>query len=360
MRHPKRLAVLLGVLGLSAGAAAVRLATLSPEDNLFADSQLRLVSATLNGHQEQEAQGTPFTTVRRPGSVDIEKEYNLDGLTIPQDQIHTLLPRDAIPALTDPHRQAASEADWLADEARIIVVKVGDDVLGVPLGILDWHEIVNTTVGGEPVAATYCPLCDSATVFSRKVTIPAKSPDEKPETIVLEFGVSGALYNSNVLMYDRRDKALWSQLGMDALSGPLAGTELRMLPVRIISLAAFKAEFPQASIVSNQTGHTRGYGRSPYKAYFENENLLVPVKAHGKDLERKTLGMGVAVGDQAWFVPESVCKDGYTLETPAGKVHLVATDAGVGVQEMPEGIRIAQTFYYSWSAFYPNTVVVTP
>lgn len=352
MRHPKRLAILLGVLALSAGGAAVRFATLAPDDKLLLGNQFRLVSTRAQAKERQ------FTTVRRPGSVDIQKEYNLKGLTIPQDQIHTLLPRDAIPALTDPHRQAATEADWLTDDARIIVVKVGDEVLGVPLGILDWHEIVNTTVGGEPIAATYCPLCDSATVFSRKLTLPAKNPDEGPETIVLEFGVSGALYNSNVLMYDKRDKALWSQLSMDALSGPLVGTELRMLPVRLIDLATFKAEYPGAQVVSNQTGHTRSYGKSPYEAYFAGDRLLVPVKSYGDQLERKTLGMGVAVGDKAWFVPEEVCKNGYTLETPAGKVELVANEAGVSVREMPEGVRVAQTFYYSWSAFYPHTTVI--
>lgn len=306
---------------------------------------------------ERPAQSGEFQQVRRPGSVDIDAEYNLSNLDIPKDEIHTLLPRDAIPALTDPKRQVSSDAKWLPSDARIIVVRVNDEVLGVPLAVLDWHEIVNTTVGGEPIAATYCPLCDSATVFNRRVDVPAEGGAE-PGSVVLEFGVSGALYNSNVLMYDRRDKGLWSQLGMHAVSGPLTGTALDMLPVEIISFAKFKTAHPKAQVVSNETGHQRSYGQSPYESYFARDGLMVPVKGVGDVLPRKSLGVGVATDDHAWFVPEDLCRDGYTLETPAGDIRLTAGDAGVQVVSAPEGVRTAQTFYYSWSAFYPNATVV--
>lgn len=303
----------------------------------------------------QPADGGAFRQVRRPGSVDIEKEYNLTGLTIPRDQIHTLLPRDAIPALTDPKTEPAAQAGWLPDDARVIAVAVGTDVLGVPLRVLDWHEVVNVTVGGVPVAATYCPLCDSATVFSRKVGAGSAAT-------VLEFGVSGALYNSNVLMYDRKDKGLWSQLGMRAVSGPLAGTALDMLPVELVSFAAFKKSHPNARIVSRETGHARDYSRSPYETYFKDESLMVPVVGVGDVLPRKTLGVGIAVGEGesalAWFVPVAAIGDGRTVETPAGKVLLTSSAAGVNVAVAPPGVRTAQTFYYAWSAFYPKTKVI--
>lgn len=306
---------------------------------------------------ERPSQPEGFQQVRRQGSVDLEAEYDLSNLNIPKDEIHTLLPRDAIPALTDPKRQDSANAKWLPSDARIIVVRVNDEVLGVPLPVLDWHEIVNTTVGGEPIAATYCPLCDSATVFNRRVDLPVEG-DSEPETVVLEFGVSGALYNSNVLMYDRRDKGLWSQLGMRAVSGPLAGTALDMLPVEIVSFSQFKKDHPDARVVSNETGHQRNYGQSPYESYFARDGLMVPVKGVGDALPRKTLGVGVAIDDHAWFVPEDLYRDGYTLTTPAGDVKLTAGDAGVRVASAPDGVRTAQTFYYSWSAFYPHTTIV--
>lgn len=299
-----------------------------------------------------------FRQVNRRGSVDIDKEYNLAGLSIPKDQIHTLLPRDAIPALTDPKTEPADKASWLPDDARVIEVVVGEDVLGVPLRVLDWHEVVNTTVGGQAIAATYCPLCDSATVFSRKVNAAGGADD------VLEFGVSGALYNSNVLMYDRKDKGLWSQLGMRAVSGPLAGTSLDMLPVQVISFAAFKQAHPGARIVSKETGHDRDYSRSPYETYFKDEGLMVPVAHVGDALPRKTLGVGIAVGDAqaawAWFVPVDAIGDARTIDTPVGKLLLTRSEAGVSVVQAPPGARTAQTFYYSWSAFYPQTKVVRP
>lgn len=320
-----------------------------------------------SGAAKPQAQPDGFQRVQRPGSVDIDKEYNLAGLSIPKDQIHTLLPRDAIPALTDPKTEPASKADWLPDDARVIEVVVGNDVLGVPLRVLDWHEIVNTTVGGEPIAATYCPLCDSATVFSRRVTptaAPGGGSASRPSPVVLEFGVSGALYNSNVLMYDRKDKGLWSQLGMHALSGPLAGTALDMLPVEVVSFAEFRKAHPAARIVSKETGHPRDYSRSPYESYFKDEGLMVPVAGVGEALPRKTLGVGIAVGEgdasEAWFVPLEAIGQGREIETPAGKVTLARSDAGVAVGQAPKGVRTAQTFYYSWSAFYPRTTVIMP
>lgn len=343
MKRTTRL-VVAGSIGVTAIASALA----------FHTAGYRLPSLEALGLQPESDEG--FRQVNRPGSVDLAQEYDLSGLTIPRDEIHTLLPRDAIPALTDPKRQPAGEASWLKSNSRIIVVEVGDEVLGVPLGILDWHEVVNTTVGGEPIAATYCPLCDSATVFNRRVNLPGEGGAE-PESVVLEFGVSGALYNSNVLMYDRRDKGLWSQLGMHAVSGPLAGTAVEMLPVRIVSFADFKRSYPEGEIVSNETGHQRDYGNSPYESYFARDNLLVPVRGVGGALPRKTLGVGVAIGDDAWFVPESLCGNGYTLTTPAGEVRMSAGEAGVRVESAPEGVRTAQTFYYSWSAFYPNTKV---
>lgn len=295
-----------------------------------------------------------FALVQRSGAVDLHAEYDLAGLTIPEGQIHTLLPRDAIPALTDPTREAAADADWIPPDGRVIVVRIGKETVGVPIAVVNWHEIVNMEVGGAPVAVTYCPLCDSAAVFSRRVG------DEGP---VLEFGVSGALYNSNVLMYDRAEKGLWSQLGMHAVSGPRAGTALEVLPVEVVGFTAFKVRFPGAQIVSKETGHDRDYSASPYEAYFQGEELMVPVAAIGDALPPKTLGIGIAMGEgasaRAWFVPVSAIGDaGIRVETPAGEVEVIRTDGGVAVASAPEGVRSAQTFYYSWSAFYPDTQIV--
>ncbi len=301
-----------------------------------------------------------FTRTRRAGSVDIAAEYDLNNLEIPEEEIHTLLPRDAIPALTDPKLEDAADADWLAPGARVIAIEVGGEAVAAPLQILTYHEIVNLSVGGEPVAATYCPLCDSATLFSRRTPTGETGDDGQPETVILEFGVSGALYNSNVLMYDRTHKGLWSQLAMRAVSGPMAGTELEHLPVRVVSWKAFKSEFPDARVVSRETGHERPYEGPAYAAYFATDDLLVPVRGIGDALaKKKTLGLGVMAGGESWFIPAEVIADGYTLETPAGPVVARATEAGVEVLSAPGGVHTAQTYYYSWSAFNKHTRVLT-
>lgn len=294
-----------------------------------------------------------FNQVNRPGSVDIESEYDTSGATIPLDEVHTLLPRDAIPALTDPKLITIGEASYLSGDDRVMAVTVGGETVGVPIKILNFHEVANMTIGGEPVAATYCPLCDSATVISRRVET------DGGETEVLEFGVSGALYNSNVLMYDTAHKALWSQLAMKAVTGPYAGRELEHLPVRIVTLDALRDEHPGAMVLSNDTGHTRPYDRNPYESYFANdEHVMVDVASHGDTLPKKTLGLGIKAGGKSYFVPERAITERFVIRTPEGEVVAVPSDAGVMVVRAPDGVRTVQSFYYAFSAFHPETEIV--
>ena len=294
-----------------------------------------------------------FHQVNRPGAVVLAEEYDTSDAKIPLDEVHTLLPRDAIPALTDPKTESAEKAgEWLEDGDRIIVVGANGQTLGVPVRILMFHEVANVTVGGEPMAASYCPLCDSATVFSRTVRV------GKTKTEVLEFGVSGALFNSNVLMYDRAHKGLWSQIAMKAVTGPMAGTALSTQPVQIVRFDKFREAHPDAKLVSRETGHQRPYTGDPYAGYFGSDRLLVPVKHVGDAMGKKTLGVGVSYEGKAWFVPAKVIGDGVTIETGAGPVRVEASDAGIDVVEAPEGVQTAQAYYYSWSAFYPDTAVI--
>lgn len=199
-------------------------------------------------------------------------------------------------------------------------------------------------------------------MISRKVTVEAPEGEKKER--VLEFGVTGALYNSNVLFYDREDRGLWSQLLMEAVSGPLVGTALDHLPSRVLTLAELAKKHPGARIVSRDPDSARPYDRSPYTQYFRGQRLMVPVREHGEELEAMTAGIGVLWGDRAWFVAAEAIGDGRALETPAGEVRMSARKAGdlwaISVDSAPEGVRTAQTFYFSWSAFYPRTEVIAP
>jgi hypothetical protein len=167
---------------------------------------------------------------------------------------------------------------FLVPHDRVIALEVGGEARAYPLGTMQWHEIVNDTLGGVPIAVTYSPLCDSALVFDRRVG---------GET--LEFGVSGLLYNSNLLMYDRRPEApgahpstgesLWSQFPGVALAGPAAktGARLAVLPCAVMHWEDWLAAHPRTTVLARVPGRERLYAREPYSTYFASEELKFPV-----------------------------------------------------------------------------------
>ena len=127
--------------------------------------------------------------------------------------------------------------------------------------MLIWHEIVNDTVNGFPVAVTYCPLCDSAIAFDRRL-----------RGRVLDFGTSGRLYRSDLVMYDRQTQSLWSQFIGTAIAGELTGAELHSFPVAIVAWSDWRAAHPTAWVLSRDTGVDREYGTNPYVGYDDVNN----------------------------------------------------------------------------------------
>ncbi len=196
---------------------------------------------------------------------------------IPKNEIYAGgPPKDGIPALTNP-RTVSAISSGLQPADRVIGVVIGGEPRAYPLRILNWHEIANDTLGGRDIAVTYCPLCDSAVVFDRRV-----------DGEVREFGVSGLLYNSNVLMYDRQGdesaESLWSQMMLKAVVGPAAerGLKLEVLPAQLTTWSAWVARHPQTTSLSFQTGHRRDYGNNPYESYFTSNEMMFPVRPMGK------------------------------------------------------------------------------
>ena len=166
-------------------------------------------------------------------------------------------PRDGIPSIDTPTFISIAEAEaWLADNEPVIVMDINGDARAYPLQIMTWHEIVNDTIGDIPVVVTFCPLCNSAIAFERVV-------DGEP----VEFGVSGLLRNSDLIMYDRTDESLWQQFTGEAIVGNHVGKQLRFLPSRLVSFADFKDAFPEGVVLSRNTGFSRSYGQNPYAGY---------------------------------------------------------------------------------------------
>lgn len=166
-------------------------------------------------------------------------------------------PPDGIPPIDNPKFIAVEEVgEWLTDREPVIAVELNGVAKAYPLQIMTWHEIVNDEFGDEPVTVTFCPLCNTALVFDREVN-----------GTVYDFGTSGRLYNSALVMYDRQTKSWWSQVMGQAIVGELTGTQLKFLPSAIVSWADFKASHPNGLVLSRETGHRRPYGANPYARY---------------------------------------------------------------------------------------------
>jgi hypothetical protein len=173
-------------------------------------------------------------------------------------------PKDGIPALREPKFVSVSEADaWLKPVEPVILVQVGEDVRAYPIQILIWHEIANDTIGGQPLVVTFCPLCNTAIAFKRTVN-----------GQVLDFGTTGRLRYSNLIMYDRQTETWWQQATGEAIAGELTGMQLEFYPATIISWQDFKASYPQgqAKVLSRETGYPRDYGHNPYLGYDDVNN----------------------------------------------------------------------------------------
>lgn len=200
------------------------------------------------------------TATPLPAPDNLERLWPETDFSRRSVELHELDPggpaRDGIPALVDPRMQAANQVDWLADDAPVIVVAVGGESRAYPIEILVWHEIVNDRVGGVPVAVTFCPLCNAALVFDRRL-----------DGRVLEFGTTGWLRKSDLLMYDRSSFSWWQQLTGSAIIGAFNGRRLQELPAQIIGFKSFRSGHPEGLVLSRRTGYWRDYGKNPYVGY---------------------------------------------------------------------------------------------
>lgn len=193
-------------------------------------------------------------------------------------------PKDGIPALDFPRFETVpAAARWLGEKEPVLVVELGQDVRAYPFQILIWHELVNDQLGDRPVLVSYCPLCNSALVFDRRV-----------RGGVLTFGVSGMLRGSDMVMFDRQTESLWQQITGEALVGSFTGTRLSIVPSQTVPFETFAKQFPNGRVLSRETGHRRPYGRSPYAGYESGQRLMFPVPVP-RQARRKPLGRLLAV-----------------------------------------------------------------
>jgi len=218
-------------------------------------------------------------------SITNTSSINAASNIVPLDQIVSGgPPPDGIPSIDNPKFISVQEADRNLEDAELVLgLNINGDIRAYPLQILVWHEIVNDKIGGIPVAVTYCPLCFTNQVFNRTMN----------DGQILEFGTSGKLYNSNLVMYDRTTKSLWSQAMSQAIVGELAGVKLERMPFDVAYWKEWKQLYPDSKVLSKDTGSTRPYGVDPYGDYYTNGDVLFPVSNGDDRLGLKEIVVGL-------------------------------------------------------------------
>lgn len=270
------------------------------------------------------------------------------------------VPKDGIPAIDEPEFAPARDVAHLyKGREPVIALAIDGAARAYPLGILMTHEIVNDTLAGVPVAVTYCPLCNSAIAFDRRAG-----------GRVLDFGVTGKLRHSDLVMYDRQSESWWQQFTGEAIVGEMTGTALAMLPVRVESFERFRERHPEGQVLLNPRG---GPGHNPYRGYDSAERPFLYKGSFPEGIA--PLAYVVAVGEEAWSL--DLLRREKRIETADGLVitwrrgqnsaldrNDIATGRDIGnvvvQREGPEGARdevYEVTFAFAFHAFHPDGTI---
>lgn len=264
--------------------------------------------------------------------------------------------RDEIPSIDTPRFLAGSARDGvLGLNERVLAVTYNGVAKAYPIDILDMHEIVNDYFNGKPVAVTFCPLCGTGMVFASEVR-------GKPAV----FGVSGLVYNNNLLFYDRDTESLWSQIMMTAVTGPLKGTMLERLPSHHTTWGHWLKSHPDSLLLSRDTGYSFDYDLDMYFDYRRLPAVSFPTVYQDLQIDGKDLVLGITLGEQPLAVPIQQL-DGLDgpLSIPLGdtvlkiewdKESATATVADQQGNEIPS----VQVYWFAWVAFHPQTSVYNP
>jgi hypothetical protein len=279
--------------------------------------------------------------------------FDLDDALIPSDEVfHGGPGKDGIPAIDEPKFDRATDVKWLQDDDRVLGMTLAGVSKAYPLRILNWHEIVNDRFGSDPVVVSYCPLCGSGMVMS------ANSAGR-----LMTFGVSGLLYKSDMLLYDRETESLWSQLMKQAVTGKMKGARLELLNSQNTTWKAWRLAHPETLVLSRNTGFQRDYERNPYAGYGNQEGLYFPLSGVDPRYHPKqaTLGIDLNGEQKAYPYVELDRAGGRVEERFAGETLVVHYDreSQSAWIETPEGERIptVESFWFAWMAFHPDSAV---
>ncbi|MFI1940872.1 DUF3179 domain-containing protein [Streptomyces purpureus] len=273
--------------------------------------------------------------------------------------------KDGIPSIDRPRFVTASQVGFLSDGDPVFGLEHRGEVRAYPQMVLVWHEIVNDTIGGEPLTVTYCPLTGTVIGF----TAPSGVQD-------LAFGTTGKLVNSNLLMYDRQTGSQWPQLTGTALSGPLKGTKLDTVPLVWTTWKQWRTAHPDTEVLSTDTGALRSYGADPYGTYdsypdrggyYATGRPIFPVLASSDRLADKHVVIGVRVGTQTLAIDKELVRTAGTVQADIAGTRVQARwddrlDTARVFQQAGERWEPADfldAMWFAWYSFHPTTQVRT-
>ncbi len=294
-------------------------------------------------------------------SAGAETESLPPGIQLTEDGVKYLVhpskilsggpPKDGIPSIDNPRFVSVEEAnEWLGDNELVMAIRHKGITRVYPFQILVWHEIVNDSIAGDPILVTYCPLCGSGIAFEGRVQGQA-----------VEFGTTGKLYNSNLIMYDRRTDTYWTQIEGKAIIGELTGTKLKPVSADTVDWGTWKQYHPDSQVLSRDTGYSRSYGRDPYGNYYTTPGLFFPVENSDERLHPKTVIFGIEVdGVYKAYRQDDVIAHSPIVDTVNGvEVRLERDASGIVTVTRSGGGNIAKErdFWFAWFAFHPDTEV---
>lgn len=261
-------------------------------------------------------------------------------------------PRDGIPAIDQPEFVSSDEADFLTPDDRILGVVRNGVAKAYPISILNWHEIVNDVFDDEPVVITFCPLCGTGMAFEAMI-----------DRQTLTFGVSGLLYNSDVLLYDRHSESLWSQIMKQSISGQYKGDHLVQIPLKHTSWMDWQRQYPKTLVLSDETGYSRNYQNSPYQGYEASHQLYFPVAFRSKGYHPKERVLGVEMDGIYKAYPfielskfEDIIEDNIGSKTIS--IHFDKENQTASIYDGQKQLLPSVTsFWFAWYTFHPNSIV---
>ncbi|PVV26857.1 MAG: hypothetical protein B6D79_04965 [gamma proteobacterium symbiont of Ctena orbiculata] len=259
-------------------------------------------------------------------------------------------PKDGIPSIDQPKFIPADKVDFLVPEDRVLGLSYNGQIKAYPIAIMNWHEIVNDRFGSQSIAITFCPLCGTGIAFN------AEQNDKQ-----LSFGVSGLLYNSDMLLYDRDTESLWSQIKMQAISGKFKGNRLQPIALRHTSWSDWVERYPRTQVLSEDTGYSRNYRRSPYGDYEKNRAIYFPVEfaAQGYHPKERVLGVNIGGVSKAYPFTELAKTSGRINDSVGGQIIKIEYDIDheTASAQDSEGTTIPTitVFWFAWYTFHPDT-----